>query len=122
VLGLEMLQMQNWEHLLTACEAMNQTPSSDHGTDFSRVRPFCLNGWGRSWRQTIVLGPYATPDANGLFREECRSLQGRAVSRTPPHCTPSLLPCILMAAFTTRAFSASLRSTALNAALHVAAS
>ena len=27
-----------------------------------------------------MVGQYATPDANGLFREECRSLQGRVVS------------------------------------------
>ncbi len=44
VLGMEMLHMQNWEHLLTTMAAMNQTPSSDHGADFSRVRSFCLNG------------------------------------------------------------------------------
>jgi hypothetical protein len=24
-----------------------------------------------------MLGPYATPDANALFRQECNSLQGR---------------------------------------------
>lgn len=44
VLGVEMLHMQNWEHLITSMVAMNQTPGSDHGTDFSRVRSFCLNG------------------------------------------------------------------------------
>jgi hypothetical protein len=128
LVGMELLHMQNWEHLLTTMEAMNQTPGSDHGADFSRVRPFCLNGkhvtpstctchlhggnsqsvtapkaklhglasfvrsfvrlifvclldarsgWGRSFRQTILLGPYATPDANALFRQECNSLQGR---------------------------------------------
>ena len=36
-----------------------------------------ISGWGRSFRQTIMLGPYATPDANALFRQECNSLQGR---------------------------------------------
>ena len=57
--------------------AMNQTPSKDHGADFSRVRTFCLNGWGRAFRQTVVLAPYVTPDTNALFREECASLRGR---------------------------------------------
>ena len=65
----------------------NHGTTPDFGSDTShqccsrsQVRPFCLNGWGRSFRQTIIVGPYATPDANGLFREECRSLQGRVVS------------------------------------------
>jgi U3 small nucleolar RNA-associated protein 25 len=50
VLQLEDLIMQNWEHLLTTMSATNQTPSNDHGADFSRVRTFCLNGWGRHYR------------------------------------------------------------------------
>jgi len=62
---------------MTTMAAMNQTPSKDHGADFSRVRTFCLNGWGRAFRQTVVLAPYVTPDTNALFREECASLRGR---------------------------------------------
>lgn len=42
--------MQNWEHLLTTMSATNQLPSNDHGADFSRIRNFCLNGWGRHFR------------------------------------------------------------------------
>ena len=53
ILGMEMLHMQNWEHLVTTMAAMNQTPASDHGTDFSRVRPFCLNGTHLSARLHI---------------------------------------------------------------------
>ena len=74
--------MQNWEHVLTSMTALNQLPTSDQGADFSRTRTFCLNGWSKHFRQTILVGPYLTPEFNALFRDHCHSLSGRVRTTT----------------------------------------
>jgi U3 small nucleolar RNA-associated protein 25 len=78
VLQLDVLLMQNWEHMLTAMSAINQLPTKDHGTDFSRTRNFCLNGWSKHFRQTILMAPHLTPELNALFRDHCCSIRGKA--------------------------------------------
>ena len=64
---------------------------------YSLTATVCLpSGWGRSFRLTILLGPYATPDANALFRQECNSLQGRVrlTSRSQDGVVKSIAPTV----------------------------
>ena len=42
-----------------------------HDTDFSRVRHWALDGKGKEFRQTILLGDSMSPEANQLFKSLC---------------------------------------------------
>lgn len=42
--------MQNWDHLLHVLEHFHLQPKKTHGTDFSRVRSWAVNGWAKYYR------------------------------------------------------------------------
>lgn len=42
--------MQNWDHLLHVLDHFHLQPKKMHGTDFSRVRSWAVNGWARYYR------------------------------------------------------------------------
>ena len=56
---------------------MNLLPAEDHGTDFSRVRPWFLDNQAALYRQTIVLSGLMEPQVCGLFHRKCRSYAGK---------------------------------------------
>jgi len=41
----DVFMMQNFEHLTTLFDVMNEQPKTDHGCDFSRIKTWYLNGW-----------------------------------------------------------------------------
>ncbi|KAL0037821.1 hypothetical protein WJX79_000518 [Trebouxia sp. C0005] len=46
---LDVLQMQNWAHMTTVLEAVNQVPQGQHGVDIMRVREWmCVNHAGKA--------------------------------------------------------------------------
>ena len=49
-------------------------PKDSHGTDFSRVRMWSLNGWAGFYRQTLVFSSFLTPEINSLFNTHCHSI------------------------------------------------
>lgn len=63
-------------------EALNELPSAQHpSTDIMRVRPWCLDGAGASFRQTVLLSSFNFPEANALMGRACSNWAGRAVLR-----------------------------------------
>ncbi|DBA68662.1 TPA: hypothetical protein ACH3X2_013458 [Trebouxia sp. C0005] len=75
---LDVLQMQNWAHMTTVLEAVNQVPQGQHGVDIMRVREWYLSGHARQHRQTILLSSFATAEANALFNRMCVNHAGKA--------------------------------------------
>nr|XP_022332031.1 digestive organ expansion factor homolog [Crassostrea virginica] len=74
--------MQNWEHILTLMAHLHLQPREAHGTDFSRVRMWTLNGWSKYYRQTLVFSSLATPELNALHNRHCTNYSGKlAISR-----------------------------------------
>ncbi|XP_022879433.1 digestive organ expansion factor homolog isoform X2 [Olea europaea var. sylvestris] len=73
----DVMMMQNWSHVKTVVEHLNQIPSKQHGTDIMRIRPWYLDGQARYYRQTIILGSHLNPDINTLFNQQCFNYQGK---------------------------------------------
>ncbi|KAJ7515805.1 hypothetical protein O6H91_22G028600 [Diphasiastrum complanatum] len=77
--------MQNWSHVVTAFEQLNQIPAQQHGTNFMRIREWYLNGHGRYYRQTIILSPFADAGMNALFLRTCVNHAGKIKLRSEYH-------------------------------------
>ncbi|KAI5664894.1 hypothetical protein M9H77_24217 [Catharanthus roseus] len=73
----DVILMQNWSHVNTVIQQLNQMPSKQHGTDIMRIRPWYLDGQARFYRQTIILGSHLNPDINAVFNHHCLNYQGK---------------------------------------------
>uniref|UniRef100_A0A131Y3P4 U3 small nucleolar RNA-associated protein 25 homolog n=1 Tax=Ixodes ricinus TaxID=34613 RepID=A0A131Y3P4_IXORI len=85
----EVFLMQNWEHLLHLMEHLNLRPTAPHGADFSRVRLWCLQGWGRHFRQSAIFSQVALAPINALLTRHGNNYAG-SVSVINPLPTGSI--------------------------------
>lgn len=74
---MELFLAQNWDHLLYVFDHLHLQPQSRQNTDFSRVRSWCLNGWSKFYRQTLLFSSYDLPEFRSLFNNRCRNYQGK---------------------------------------------
>jgi len=72
------MYMQNWANVETVFRHLNGMPQETHGTDFSRVRSWYLDGHAKHFRQTIVFSAYLTPSMNRLFNADMLNVIGKA--------------------------------------------
>lgn len=56
IYGMDMICMQNVDHLRGVVDAMNHTISRDRNTDYSRLREYYLSDFQKYMRQTIFVG------------------------------------------------------------------
>ncbi|RXK42415.1 U3 small nucleolar RNA-associated protein 25 [Tremella mesenterica] len=75
--GMDVMQMQNWDHVQFIFDHLNKIPESPHGCDFSRVKPWYLDNQAKYLRQTILLSRYDTPEGRALFHRQCYNLAGK---------------------------------------------
>lgn len=68
---------QNWDHVLHVLDHMHLQPQSTRNTDFSRVRTWCLNGWSRFYRQTMLFTTHEMPEFRSLFNSRCGNYRGK---------------------------------------------
>ncbi|WIA34691.1 hypothetical protein OEZ86_013004 [Tetradesmus obliquus] len=73
----DVMLMQNWQHVVTVLEALNQLPRQQHGTDIMRVRLHLLASQGQLYRQTIMSSSFASPQLNAAFSSLCCSHAGK---------------------------------------------
>ena len=73
----DVLQMQNWAHVTTVMAALNQVPYQQHDVDIMRVREWFLAGQAKYYRQTIVMGSFASAEMNALVTRGCCNHAGR---------------------------------------------
>ncbi|XP_018328902.1 digestive organ expansion factor homolog isoform X1 [Agrilus planipennis] len=80
----EIFLMQNWDHVLHIFNHIHLQPKDSHGTDFSRVRTWALNGWSKYYRQTLIFSSVVLPEINAIFNNKCFNYAGkvRAINLT----------------------------------------
>ena len=71
VYGMDMICMQNYDHLFGVIQNCNKTISKDRNTDFSRLREYFLNDYQKYMRQTILVGTLLNSNLLGLFHRSC---------------------------------------------------
>jgi hypothetical protein len=69
--------MQNMDHLSDVMAALNGLPKHAKDVDFSRVRPWYLDGLARFYRQTIVVAAHWSSPLLNLFHKYCENRAGR---------------------------------------------
>lgn len=74
---------QNWDHLLHVLDHLHLQPQSARNTDFSRVRPWCLNGWSRFYRQTLLFSSHELAEFRSLFNTRCSNYRGKVRLMNP---------------------------------------
>ncbi|CAD6579139.1 MAG: rRNA-binding ribosome biosynthesis protein utp25, partial [Cyphobasidiales sp. Tagirdzhanova-0007] len=74
---LDVMQMQNWEHVQFIFNHLNKIPKEAHGVDFSRVKPWYLDGQAENLRQTILMSAYETAEIRNLFNRGSLNMAGR---------------------------------------------
>ncbi|KAF8624645.1 hypothetical protein AX15_005796 [Amanita polypyramis BW_CC] len=83
---MDALTMQNWEHVKFILSHLNQLPKESHNTDFSRVKPWYLDGHSIYLRQSILISAYETPEIRSLYNTFLKNVAGRIKTekRWPP--------------------------------------
>lgn len=74
----DIFMMQNWDHVLHVLRHLHLQPKNSHGTDFTRVRTWSLNGWARFYRQTLIFSSCNLPEINAVFNKNCFNYAGKA--------------------------------------------
>jgi len=72
----DVMQMQNWSHVMDVLAACHALPRDNHDTDFSRVRPYMLEGHCRAHCQILLTTKINSPYLQSLFRSYTESSCG----------------------------------------------
>ncbi|KAL1942815.1 hypothetical protein VTO73DRAFT_5055 [Trametes versicolor] len=87
---MDALTMQNWDHVQFIFSHLNQLPKESHDVDFSRIKPWYLDGHSAYLRQTVLLSAYETPETRALFNQSLKNVAGRI--RTERRWSPIEVP------------------------------
>lgn len=74
--SVDVLKLQNWEHLKDIMNLLNNIPKQDHGVDFSRLRDIYLNGNMKYNRQTLIFSDHLFAEINNLYSNYCFNIRG----------------------------------------------
>jgi U3 small nucleolar RNA-associated protein 25 len=88
----DVMYMQNWEHVEYVLQHTNRLCESDRGTDFSRVRPYFLEGRAAQHRQLLLTTHFNEPAMQACFRAHAASLAGSL--RLKRHWGEGCLPLV----------------------------
>ncbi|XP_023938785.2 U3 small nucleolar RNA-associated protein 25 homolog [Bicyclus anynana] len=80
----DVFYMQNWDHLLHVLDHFHLQPKKTHGTDFSRVRSWAVNGWAKYYRQTLVFSSVSLPELKSVMNRKCQNYAGKVLVENFP--------------------------------------
>ncbi|KIM69268.1 hypothetical protein SCLCIDRAFT_1208697 [Scleroderma citrinum Foug A] len=69
--------MQNWDHVQFVFAHLNKLPNESHDADFSRIKPWYLDGHSVHLRQSILLSPFETPEMRSVFNNFLKNVAGK---------------------------------------------
>ncbi|CAO1621681.1 unnamed protein product [Parajaminaea phylloscopi] len=75
---MDVMTMQNWDHVQFVLSHLNQIPKQSHDTDFSRVKQWYLDGKAPNFRQSILLSTYDAPEMRGVFSHSLQNIGGKS--------------------------------------------
>lgn len=58
-------------------DLLNKMPEEDHGCDFSRVKPWYLDGKAAHLRQSLLFSAVDAPEIRALFNRSCSNRAGK---------------------------------------------
>ncbi|GJE85252.1 digestive organ expansion factor [Phanerochaete sordida] len=87
---MDALTMQNWEHVQFVFSQLNKLPKESHDVDFSRIKPWYLDGHAAFLRQSVLLSAYETPETRALFNNTLLNVAGKL--RTESRWRPVPVP------------------------------
>ncbi|KAF8810640.1 DUF1253-domain-containing protein [Phlegmacium glaucopus] len=87
---MDALTMQNWDHVKFVLSHMNGFPKESRDTDFSRIKPWYLDGHAAYLRQSILLSAYETAETRSLYNSSLKNVAGKI--RTEKHWQPIAVP------------------------------
>ncbi|TIA91539.1 hypothetical protein E3P81_02004 [Wallemia ichthyophaga] len=79
---LDVIAMQNWQHLTDIFASLNAIPRDGHGCDFARVKPWYLDNKAKFLRQSVFLSAYEIPEMRSLFGRHCHNVEGKVRTET----------------------------------------
>ncbi|KZT61808.1 DUF1253-domain-containing protein [Calocera cornea HHB12733] len=74
---LDVMSMQNWEHVQFVFGHLNKLPNETRDSDFSRIKPWYLDGHAAKLRQTLMFSPYETPEIRALYNKSLTNVAGK---------------------------------------------
>lgn len=73
----EIFSMQNWDHINHIFDHLHLQPKNSHDTDFARVRSWCVNGWSKYYRQTMIFSSVQLPEIHNILNKRCFNYAGK---------------------------------------------
>ncbi|WFD29357.1 rRNA-binding ribosome biosynthesis protein utp25 [Malassezia sp. CBS 17886] len=87
---MDVMLMQNWDHVKFVLAHVNRIPQQAHDTDFSRVKPWYLDEHAALLRQTVLFSAFDAPEFRQLYHQLC-NVSGRVrTTAMRPHAEPSM--------------------------------
>lgn len=74
---MDVISMQNWDHLQFVLSHLNKIPKQSHDTDFSRVKHWYLDGRAANLRQSVLLSAYDAPEMRSLYSRSLVNVAGK---------------------------------------------
>lgn len=74
---MDVMAMQNWEHLEFVLQRLNKIPKEAHDADFSRIKQWYLDAMAPYLRQSILLSSYDSPELRKLARSSLLNIAGK---------------------------------------------
>ncbi|KAF9237553.1 digestive organ expansion factor [Melanogaster broomeanus] len=71
------LAMQNWDHVQFVLSYLNKLPKESHDADFSRIKPWYLDGHSAYLRQSILISPFEMPETRSIYNTSLKNVAGK---------------------------------------------
>ncbi|XP_050079764.1 U3 small nucleolar RNA-associated protein 25 homolog [Anopheles maculipalpis] len=90
----EVCYAQNWHNVLHVLEHLHLQPKIFNRTAFSRIREWCLKGWSKFYRQTVLLSEFELSEFRELFNKHFHNYRGKV--RSTKYAAPGSMEHVMV--------------------------